>query len=113
MIQTQTPSDTAVEQEIERLKQSDAVKLALREMRYNRQRKQYHRTLMWCVQIGDDIMAIDMAAATRKHQRLQGISILRHHEQRGQQLMAQGIAEEMFPDLILDDTMTRRREATK
>lgn len=96
------PADTAVEQEIERLKQSEPVKLALREMRYRRQQKQYNRALVWYAQRGDNIRALGIAAAMRQHQRLQGLSILRRHEQRGRQLMAQGITEEMMPDLLVE-----------
>lgn len=101
------PADKTVEQEIERLKQSEAVKLSLRERRYNRQRKQYHRALKRCVQQGKNVMQIDMATEMRNHQLRQGLSILRFHEWRGEEMMSQGITEEMLPDLILDNTKVR------
>lgn len=100
-------ADKTVEQEIERLKQSEAVKLALREKRYKRQHEHYLNTLRWCVQRGKDLTSTDIDVEMRKYHQIQRLTILRFYEQKGRELMSQGITEETMPDLILDSTKVR------
>jgi len=50
-------TDEEVEQEIERLKESEAVKLAQRERRYKYQRRQYLYTLRWYEKRGKELLA--------------------------------------------------------
>ena len=50
-------TDEEVEMEIERLKESEAVKLAQRERRYKYQRRQYLYTLRWYEKRGKELIA--------------------------------------------------------
>lgn len=50
-------TDEEVELEIERLKESEAVKLAQRERRYKYQRRQYLYTLRWYEKRGKELQA--------------------------------------------------------
>ena len=50
-------TDEEVELEIERLKESEAVKLAQRERRYKYQRRQYLYTLRWYEKRGQELIA--------------------------------------------------------
>lgn len=50
-------TDEEVELEIERLKESEAVKLAQKERRYKYQRRQYLYTLRWYEKRGKELMA--------------------------------------------------------
>lgn len=51
-------TDAEVEIEIERLKESDAVKLAQKERQYLYRRRQYMYTLRWYEKRGKELMAV-------------------------------------------------------
>ena len=63
-----TLTDEEVELEIERLKESTAVKLAQRERRYKYQRRQYLYTLRWYEKRGKELMAHGVTEADFKDQ---------------------------------------------
>ncbi|MBR3503844.1 MAG: hypothetical protein IKO07_06320 [Clostridia bacterium] len=61
-------TDEEVELEIERLKESPAVKLAQREYRYKHKRQQYLNTLRWQERRGKYLMAHGITEADFKDQ---------------------------------------------